>query len=806
MNKKNLFAAGLAMLMGLPAAAQDGGVVINGSIIDWYYYGRDIHDGTTGWNQQTTGQGTAQNPFNYGLISLGANAAAEDGKPVWVADFPIRNHILYSNSGGVFTGDAYYSFFMSEQGWEDNMESEYGSETYLVKVRRWTWDEGYQNVKYEQVATMTTQPIDLTYDPLYDVVYGIFYSGGGYKIGTLDMQTFQVNYISREAISGFPRCIAVNSKGELYLIDAGGYLYKVIDMTDGTLQTVGSVGFKSQNRMMSATFDLRTDRLYWVGYANSGKIEGASGAGTNETLPVADGGRDTGIYEVNTETGQATLIGLTDFADVDMTDPLNPKVNKYGKMQLTGIYVDGCFERRDIDLVATLQSAPLQVLTGGQGQVVVTVRNIGRQRVLAKDYVVRLYADGQLVATIDRDNEQTPLDNLNAGQSQTLTIPFTATKAGQLTLSAEVVSEADQEQRNNSTRQQTVVVVSDQVLPAPIVAGESRLGSIKLTWTDPQGLVTDGAEQYAAFAYDQLGQWTMVDGDKGYTQSPSSWNESISYPNANTPKAFIVFDPEKAGVNLTGSAEMFRPHSGNQSFAAFFTAVPDDSEAGGHQVPNQDYMVSPLLSGEAQTISFWAKGYKGSVATGYETTANYTERMRVLYTTGEGLDPTAADYTVLADTFTVDNTAWTQYSFELPAGATHFALECCSSEGFVLMVDDVQFSVKPLEVTAYNVYRNGELVAQLAADATSWNSPRGETVADGDAFTVTAVYATGESAPSNVMSINYITGIDNVASEGRQSTVADGVYDLNGRIVSGQARRGIYVVKRNGKTTKVIIR
>jgi hypothetical protein len=125
-------------------------------------------------------------------------------------EFKIRNYILYSNCGGVYTGgNEYYSFFGHEANASENIDSEYGSEEYEILVRKWTWDiDDYghaQNVKYQQVGKLSHQPTDLTYDPLNDIVYGVFsVSNGegttGYKLGILDMETFKVTkWISREA-------------------------------------------------------------------------------------------------------------------------------------------------------------------------------------------------------------------------------------------------------------------------------------------------------------------------------------------------------------------------------------------------------------------------------------------------------------------------------------------------------------------------------------------------------------------------------------------------------------------------------
>lgn len=775
--------------------AQTEPVLINGALIDWYYYGKDIHSSDIGWNQQSTGQGTAENPYNYGLITMGLEPGAADGQPVWVADFPIRNHILYGNAGGVFTGDAYYSFFMHEVNWESNMEGEYGSEEWEILVRKWDLDKK----TYKQVGRLLHQPTDLCYDPLYDKVYGIFYMASGdeagYKLGTLDMQSFEVTPISRQAmqIGQEFRCLAINSQGQLYGIDASGNVAK-IDKTNGNVNYIGNVGFKSQRRMMSATFDLRTDRLYWLGYMNDGKIPGSGTDGTNTTLSIADGGRDTGFYEIDTETGKATLIGSTDSKpEYDIVDGL-PVLTWYGKMQLTGIYVVDGFTRKSVDQIAEMNSIPVQLKVGEKTTIVVDVKNIGLQEVGEDDWRVNFYADGQLVASKSgRD--------LESGEVRQVKYDYTApAQAGRVTIYAEVVNDADQELRNNRTDEHTIIVLSDKLLPAVELAGQQVGNGLQLTWADPEGRVCDGAEDYVAFTYTGLGAWTMYDGDEGYTQRPSSYNMAVEYANWNAPKAYIVFDPDEAGIYQTGSASMFRPYAGKQYFTSFFTAIPDNSETGGSYIDRDDWMISPLLSGLAQTVSFWAKGYKGSVATGYETEANYTEKMRVLYSATTP-DPDA--FQVLTDTFAIDAQQWTQYTAALPAGARYFALQCVSKadEGFVLMVDDVRFQIEASPVLGYNVYKNGVKLNSEPLTATSYSL---RTAAQTDEFTVTAVYADGESAKSNAISIDLLAGVE-TAKVAEQSG-ATRYYNLRGQQIGAITTPGIYVVSSNGKTRKVVVK
>lgn len=832
--KMNKLFAGAAMvaLLGLPLGANaQNDVVIIGSLINWYYYGKDYTGSTSGnsWNQMPVGGGAwidengvghSTGAPNYGLFSLRPNNGSDKESKPLLPEFLIRNHILYSNASGVYTGDAYYSFYMGETGWEDNMDGEYGSETYVVKVRKWTWDGVdeetglYKNVKYEQVATMTTQPIDLTYDPYNDIVYGIFYNGSTYKFGTIDMETFKVTNISREGLAyGAPQCIAINSKGEIYAIDASGNVY-TIDKTDGKMTTVGNVGFKSQPRRMSATFDYRTDKLYWIGFMNDGK-KSADTSGTNNTLTVAEGGRDTGLYEVDTETGVATLIGSTDGVDIDLTDPMNPVVNKYGKMQMTGIYVEGSFTKKNIDQRIMLRNYPSQLKVGETGTVTVSVKNIGLQKVLAKNYVVNLYVDNKLVATIDRDSEPDPVESMEKGESQTFTFDVTATKSGEMKVYAEVVNEADEEPANNKTEVATIIVLSENPLPGVTISGAATSKEqIMLLWAKPDGYVNDGAEDYAPFSYNNLGAWTMVDGDGAYTQKPGNLFDTVEYPNWNTPKAFIVMNPVLAGldpsVNIGG--EKLMPHTGDQYFAGLYSGMPDVGE-----VDNDDYMVSPTLSGEAQTISFWAKGYRGYESPEYPeyvTDMSFNETMEVLYTTdSDNLDPTT--YQVAKAEFSINDKAWEQYTADLPAGAKHFALHRTSKKreytdegfgeveipgtgSFIMMIDDIHFQVGV--VAGFNVFKNGEKVATLDADATQYTT----TADKNDEFYVTVVYADGrESDPSNVWGLNTAVGVDTMDAN---VVTARQIYDLNGRPVSGMLRPGIYVVKANGQTRKVIVK
>ena len=777
--KKFLLSAAVVAMMAMPVLGQGASPVkINGSLIDWYYYGKDIHSSNIGWQQQSPGGGAwidengVAHPTgapNYGLLSL--IISGDKSKPL-LPEFLIRNTVLYSNCGGIYMGgNEYYSFFGHEADFGGNMEGEYGSEEYEILVRKWTWDgvdeeSGlYQNVKYEQVGKMYNQATDFAYDPENDIVYGVFSIGGdGYKLGTLDMETFKITWISREAmpLTGELRTLACNSKGELYGTDKSGNIYKV-STTDGTLTTIGHLkdekgeDLKSQQRMMSATFDYRTDKMYWLGFVNDGK-KSADTSGTNNTLTVAEGGRDTGLIEIEVADGKAEqkFIAKTNFVDVELQYDENgvligAETNQYGKMQMTGIYVEGSIIKPNYDLKASFRKYPQQMTAGEKAEITVKVKNIGIKNVRGSKYAVSLYSDGQLLQTIDNEDDDNYTHDIDAGKSYDYTFEYVApASAGTKTLKVVVTYEADERQGNN-TEEVSVNVLASELLPAPVLTGEPADNGMTLTWSDPKGKVVDGAEDYVAFSYDGLGAWIMYDGDKGYTQKANNWNASIEYPNWSTPKAYIVMNPVKAGFDLAVGGEKFAPHGGDQYFAAWWTAVPDDSEEGGHQVANDDWMISPRLSGAEQTISFWAKGYKSVEAEGYVTEMNYPEQMRVLATEAEyksADDMDMADWTVVRDTFVVSNTEWTEYTAELPAATKHFALQCCSQEGFVLLVDDIAFTIEEKTIIGYKVYRNGQLLATLPAIVSTYVDTQ---AVPGAIYTVVAIYEQGESMPSNAV-------------------------------------------------------
>lgn len=275
--------------------------------------------------------------------------------------------------------------------------------------------------------------------------------------------------------------------------------------------------------------------------------------------------------------------------------------------------------------------------------------------------------------------------------------------------------------------------------------------------------------------------------------------------SGQTAGSFWIWDQKSMTPNPT-----FDAHSGDKYLFSLFRQ--DNGTV-------DDWAISPQLTGDAQTISFWAKSYD----------AQYPETIRVCYsTTGKNV----SDF-IEIDGATVEGVPgdWTEYTFELPAGSKYFAINSCATDSYMLMIDDVTYTPMPLlstyEIAGYNVYRDGvkinsEPVAECEFVDNNVESDKEYR------YVVTVLYTDrGESTPSDELVLS-TAGIGSVIDGGVSVKARDGkifvfnaegraivVSSVNGSIVySGVGRSkteigvpaGVYAVKAGNKVVKVIVK
>ena len=394
------------------------------------------------------------------------------------------------------------------------------------------------------------------------------------------------------------------------------------------------------------------------------------------------------------------------------------------------------------DLKAGAIVAPKSVVPGEKFNVTVDLANFGTDK--ATGYAVDFYRNGALAGSVTGDD-------IASGDKSTISFADSAsiTSPEVLTYTAKINWAADQNADNNATDSVSVKVKQSNYPTVSDLSGVMTTEGVKLTWSEPNPEaaagqpVTEDFEEFESFTVNPTGDWTFIDGDGSQTYVI----QDVEYPHAAEAMAYIVMDASHDGFN-----QSFAAHSGNKYLGSFAATTG----------PNNDWMISPELSGDAQTISFWAKSY----------TLQYgAESFEVLYsTTGKAVE----DFTLVEAVDQVPN-EWTEYSYNLPAGAKYFAIRCTSNDKFIFLVDDVTYvpanaAQQELSLIGYNVYRDG---VKVNAEPVAEPSFIDATAAEGShTYVVTVVYDKGESKASNAVVVEVTTGINTVS--GKNIIVASG--------------------------------
>ena len=168
-----------------------------------------------------------------------------------------------------------------------------------------------------------------------------------------------------------------------------------------------------------------------------------------------------------------------------------------------------------------------------------------------------------------------------------------------------------------------------------------------------------------------FGEWTIYDATGARVYGPNN----LTWENKYAPQAWTPF----LSTTISGSPA----HNGSQ----YMESICPDNYNGYYDGPADSWLVSPVLSGKEQTITFWARIF----------TTQYTpETFEVLYTTGDidrqDFSNSVSSFQVAAS-YSSATTTWTEYSATLPAGAKYFAIRHTSNDIYGLMVDDVTYQI-----------------------------------------------------------------------------------------------------------------
>lgn len=374
-----------------------------------------------------------------------------------------------------------------------------------------------------------------------------------------------------------------------------------------------------------------------------------------------------------------------------------------------------------------------------------------------------------------------------ASVSAELSVGLNATD--EIEVSAKVIAEGDAVADNDSQLATVTVKFNEFPVVTDLAAKANADETVSLTWSAPAldnlpgpKTVTEDfeSEDYTPMSITGAGAWTVYDGDK---QNTYNIFRELYNPYQTQPMAFQLFNTKVAEI-----PEQYQPDAKAHSGYTFMMA-PSAQGA-----PNDNWLISPELSGNAQTISFWAKSM----------TIAWPESFQVLYSvTGNTYD--CFTQTVEVQNYPADGTVpevWTEFKAALPEGAKYFAIRHDSDDTLALLVDDVTYEAAPeipsdLAVTGYHIFRDGKQITTEAVTGTAYtDTPLAADSEDGSyefSYAVAPVYNHGAARVSDEVKVSVShSGIDVVDVEDLDNAK---VYNLQGiRIATRDIVPGIYIV------------
>lgn len=459
----------------------------------------------------------------------------------------------------------------------------------------------------------------------------------------------------------------------------------------------------------------------------------------------------------------------------------------------------------DNDINARSITAPSKIAAGGRFSLQVEIANEGGKT--ASGHTVDLYGDGKLI-------ESKSCNDLVSGAKEMVSFNINMHPLAEKIVEyyAVVSFPADQNMANNTT---------DKIYVEPVVSTLPTVSDLKgiktaegrlLNWSEPSlGGANSITENFETKAWEHsLDGWIFVDKDNAPLSGLSIGMTPLNIPGITpnvTKASFFTFDNSLI-IPLDTDPKALAAVSGNNTLASLAPATG----------ATNDWAISPELSGEPQTISFYALCLLEA----------YPENLRVLYSTGS---TNVDDFIELKSLTSQIKESWNKFEIQLPAGAKRFAFNSCATNGLLLLIDDVTFSTRydepaHLSLSGFNVFRNGEKINnELVEDFEYLDTDPMPAI--GARYVITTVYEEGESRGSNAVEIDF-TAVNetigntitinaapgNIIIKGAEGELIT-VISYDGKVIfsgtgetetSVSVTSGIYIVRAGKKTAKLIVK
>lgn len=540
-------------------------------------------------------------------------------------------------------------------------------------------------------------------------------------------------------------------------------------------------------------------------------------------VPSATNKLKTSIVVV--QDGTQTTVAEDDFTTAEGEEGWTPRsisLAKFAGKEITLIFKGSCpsdqigftaydvisiEESRDFDLVLQSTSIPANIDAGKEFTITADIYNKGSKA--AENFAVELYFNNELY-------KSETIESLASGESTTVTFTGTAVNAlGDAAVAVKVAFDADEDTSNNSAEGSMKVRTADT--PAVREAIYTNKDAFTLSWVEPDYKLPENTQVSESFE-------DYSDGDTSF----GSWTTSSGHSYG------IDFEEYDLDEDLyTGSAAFT---VSNQTADSWYGKAKTGSNYLLKTNNNTDWLISPVLSGDAQTISF-------SIASRHQpeyydwdefATISSYDVVKVYYSTTTN-DQSAFTQTVVSkniESFLSNGDDFEDITAELPDGAKYFAIVVSAPtvDGWmqelettsIVFIDDISFvggnDAIQAELIGYNVYENDTKLNDEPLTDTSFTVANPTANAKyyieavynvGNADKVEATYYSSVDTLNN-SSINVYATAGQLHIEGAQSAL---VFDLAGRLIAkttGDAvisvAQGSYIVKADNRVFKTIVR
>lgn len=430
-------------------------------------------------------------------------------------------------------------------------------------------------------------------------------------------------------------------------------------------------------------------------------------------------------------------------------------------------------EDTDYDLQAVSLEGPASVKIGMDFSLEAVIVNNGSKTV--ENGMVILYAD-------DEEIMSKQISNLASDARTSVKFDLQMSPIAEDKIYYHVEAKCDNDDVSDNDKSNIIEVSPvDTGLPAvtDLAAAEATNGVV-LTWSEPDLAsvvpepITYDFEDADSFA-DEYGDFIFIDLD----QLEVGGFQSVTLPGiepGTTKGSYWIWD-----ATMTPALASAKAHSGNKFLFALYNI---------DEGTTNDWAISPELSGDPQTVSFYARSYSST----------YPEKIEVYYSLGS-TDP--SDFVKLENVGGMVPYDWTLYEASLPAGAKRFAIRSCATNSFMLLIDDVSMIpanvTNDAEINGYDVYRDG-----IKIGTTTECGYHDETATENVdyAYRVVTVYNKGVSGSSNEVVVKGMNAIGDIDSE---DIIKVEYFSADGISLPEISREGVTIVKTTHAGGKVSV-